>query len=243
MNIELWSLLFLAFGLGMLHALDADHIIAVTGLSAMKPSSTGSNSDEGEQKNNKQSLFFCSRWALGHGGALMLIGSAVIFLGMTIPEELSQTAESLVGFMLIGLGVYVLWDMVRQRTHLHFHRHDGMKDHAHWHSHQHSNKAHKSDRHQHTHTPVFVGILHGTAGSAPLLALLPLSQMSSPWVAFSYLVLFGVGVFISMLLFGGVLSQVFIWTKHWGNQFINGLRIMVALISIAYGANLTAALL
>lgn len=230
MNIELWSLLFLAFSLGMLHALDADHIIAVSSLSSQKP-------------DRKKSIVYCSRWALGHAGALLSIGSAVIFLGMAIPEQLSEIAESLVGVVLILLGVYVLWDMYRKGVHLHFHHHDGMNNHAHWHSHQHDNSIHENKRHKHSHAPIFVGILHGTAGSAPLLALLPLSKMTSPWLGFSYLLLFGVGVFLSMLLFGGLLGQVFSWMNRWGNYFINGLRVLVSIISISYGVTLTMAVL
>jgi sulfite exporter TauE/SafE len=89
---------------------------------------------------------------------------------------------------------------------------------------------------------VLVGVLHGTAGSAPLLVLLPLSQMSSPWVGLAYLLLFGVGVFFAMLLFGGALGQLFDLARNWGQQFINGLRILVSLVSIGFGASLLFAL-
>jgi len=239
MNVELWSVLFLAFGLGMLHALDADHIIAVSGLSSMNDSSV----QDGVHKNKRQSLIFCARWALGHSMALLIIGSAVIFFGMAIPEQLSKIAESLVGVVLILLGVYVLWDMKRQHAHLHFHQHDGMSDHAHWHSHQPAKNMHHKDAHKHAHTPVFVGVLHGVAGSAPLLALLPVSKISSPWLGFCYLLLFGIGVFLSMVLFGGLLGHVFAWLKRWGNQFINGLRVLVSIISISYGITLTMAVM
>lgn len=225
MNIELWSVLFLAFGLGMLHALDADHIIAISGLSCQKP-------------DKKASLLFCMRWAIGHGGALLLIGGAVMFFGMAIPDSLSAIAENLVGIVLIIIGLVVLLDIYRQRAHLHFHRHDGSLDHAHLHSHQHSTQVHQKDKHQHSHAPVFVGVLHGIAGSAPLLALLPLSHMASPWIGISYLFLFGFGVFTAMVIFGGVLGQVFGWMKQWGNSFVNLLRVSVSLLSIVYGAKL-----
>ena len=230
MNIEHWSVLYLAFGLGMLHALDADHIIAISGLSCKK-------------SDKKASLLFCMRWAFGHGGALMLIGSAVIFFGMAIPESLSAVAENFVGVVLIIIGLVVLFDIYRQRIHLHFHRHDGSLDHAHWHSHENSQQrynahSHQKDNHQHNHAPVFVGVLHGIAGSAPLLVLLPLSQMASPWVGMSYLFLFGLGVFIAMVIFGGVIGQVFSWMRQWGNSFINSLRVTVSLLSIVYGTKL-----
>ena len=232
MNIELWSILFMAFGLGMLHALDADHIIAISGLSC-------------QRLDRKDSLYFCMRWAFGHGGALLIIGGAVMFLGMAIPDDMSAIAENIVGIVLILIGLMVLWDIYRQRAHLHFHKHDELSDHAHWHSHRSSTQSylahgHQADDHQHSHAPVFVGILHGVAGSAPLLALLPLSQMTTPWVGMSYLFLFGSGVFLAMLVFGGVLGKVFSWMKRWGNSFINSLRITVSLLSIVYGVKLVA---
>jgi nickel/cobalt exporter len=235
MNVELWSVLFLAFGLGMLHALDADHIVAISGLSCQKP-------------DKKTSLLFCARWAVGHGSALLLIGAAVMFLGMAIPQHLSELAEHLVGFVLILIGLAVLRDIYRQRAHLHFHHHDGSTPHAHWHRHPQAaqqqqselnrSDRHKADKHQHSHAPVFVGVLHGVAGSAPLLALLPLTQMKSPWLGMSYLLLFGLGVFMAMLIFGGVIGQLFGWLKSWGNRFINLLRLSVSIISIIYGVKL-----
>ena len=225
MNIELYSVLFMAFGLGMMHALDADHVIAISGLSCQKP-------------DKKTSLLYCARWAVGHGFALLLIGGAVMFMGMAIPEDLSAVAENLVGIALMVIGLLVLWGIYRQRAHLHFHRHNGFPQHAHWHSHQHSAQAHQEDQHQHNHAPVFVGVLHGVAGSAPLLALLPLSQMTSPWAGMGYLLLFGLGVFFAMLIFGGVLGRLFGWTRSWGNRFVNALRISVSLLSIGYGAKL-----
>jgi len=223
-------LLILAFGLGMLHALDADHIVAISGMSCHKPG-------------RKSSLVYCAQWALGHGGVLLLIGASVIFLGMAIPQELSAYAENLVGFILIFIGLFVLWDIRRQQVHLHFHQHDDMQNHAHWHSHHDKENTvqkelHINDKHQHNHAPVFVGVIHGTAGSAPLLVLLPLSQMSSPWTGMVYLFLFGFGVFVSMLIFGGLIGQVFNVMKRWGNDFIRFLRIGVSLISIGYGVKL-----
>jgi len=225
MNIELWGMLSLAFGLGMLHALDADHVIAITGLSCQKP-------------DRKTGLLYCTRWALGHGCVLLLIGTTVMLLGMAIPKNLSVLAESLVGIVLIMIGLTVLWNIYRQHAHLHFHVHHGLLHHAHWHSHKQSRQEHQDDQHQHSHAPVLVGMIHGSAGSAPLLAVLPLSQMTSPWVGMFYLLLFGTGVFVAMLVFGGVIGQVFSLMKRWGNNFINTLRITVSLVAIGYGMKL-----
>ncbi len=230
MGADLWALTSLAFGLGILHALDADHVVAVCGLSSHRPEKL-------------TSILFCTRWAFGHSAALLLIGSAVLFLGMAIPESLSMYAEYAVGAVLVLIGLYVLVDVYRQRAHLHFHQHDGSSQHAHWHTHHDAGvnrhtQNHANEQHEHNHAPVLIGVLHGVAGSAPLLALLPLSQMSSPWSGLLYLMLFGFGVLLAMLLFGGLLGQVFGVLKSWGNRFINALRISVSLVSIAYGMKL-----
>jgi ABC-type nickel/cobalt efflux system permease component RcnA len=226
-NSHILATLSLAFGLGLLHALDADHIMAVSGLAARRPSL-------------RNSLRFCVRWAIGHGLTLLLIGGAVLLLGMAIPERLSAAAESLVGVILIAIGLWVLWDLHRSRTHLHFHDHDDLPPHAHWHEHtQPAAHAHDTDEHQHPHNAVLVGVLHGTAGSAPLLALIPLSSMGhSPWLGMAYLALFGLGVLLAMFLFGGLLGSTFGWLSRWGNSALRATRAGVALSSIGFGAYL-----
>jgi len=222
-----YSILILAFGLGMLHALDADHVMAVTGLAAQRPGL-------------RQSLRFCSRWAIGHGLALLFIGGAVLLLGMAIPATLSAIAESLVGLVLIAIGLWVIVDLYRRRAHLHFHHHDDLPRHAHWHTH-HPVKDHARDSHQHTHRAVMVGLLHGTAGSAPLLALLPLTAMGeSPWLGMAYLLLFGLGVLLAMFIFGGMLGSVFNWMMRWGNRTVRIMRGGVAISAMGFGAYLLA---
>lgn len=223
-EFSIWALLSMAFGLGMMHALDADHVVAVSGLSA-------------RGGGWKSSVRFCLRWAIGHGGALMLIGIAVLFLGMAIPERLSHWAESGVGVILMLIGAWVILDLLRLRAHLHFHFHDDLPRHAHWHTHS-THESHHGQHHGHDHAPVMVGLLHGVAGSAPLLVILPLSQMGSPWPGFFYLLTFGVGVFIAMLLFGGALGGLFHLLQRWGHRLITGLRLLLGMGSILFGMHL-----
>lgn len=235
------AILSLAFGLGMLHALDADHVMAVTGLSSTRPGW-------------RTSVKFCSRWAIGHGLSLLVIGSAVLLFGMAIPEELSDIAESLVGVVLIIIGIYVVWDLLHKNAHLHFHDHDGFPKHAHWHVHDktvrlihhhhshdnsvHCHEPHNQISHNHEHGAIMVGMLHGVAGSAPLLALIPLSNMGSPWIGVLYIVVFGLGVLAAMLLFGGVLGGVYKWLSRWGDSMVRFLRFTVGLSSIGFGSYL-----
>ena len=116
------AILALAFGLGMLHALDADHIAAVANLAGHGPS-------------RRHALLAGGLWALGHGLSLLLLGAAVLLLGMAIPERFTALAEHLIALVLIGIGLWVLWDLYRRRVHLHFHSHDGLLQHGHLHAH------------------------------------------------------------------------------------------------------------
>ncbi|WP_455197921.1 HoxN/HupN/NixA family nickel/cobalt transporter [Kaarinaea lacus] len=220
------AVLSLAFGLGLIHALDADHIMAVSGLSARRP-------------RLKDCLQFGLRWAVGHGLSLLLIGGSVLLLGMAIPESLSHVAELMVGVVLIGIGLWVIRDLVSRRAHIHFHEHDGIPHHAHWHVHDErsNHAAHNKQSHRHEHSAVMVGVLHGTAGSAPLLALIPLAKLGgSPWLGMGYLLLFGVGVIVSMLTFSGLLGVTFRWLSRWGNRTVVFIRSGVAISSISFGS-------
>ena len=209
------SILTLAFGLGLLHALDADHILAVTTLASTRPGP-------------RTALAFCGRWALGHGLTLLGIGGAVMLLGLGLPRELSQVAERLVGVILIGVGAWVLFDLARRRLRLGLHRHPGMPAHAHWHP--------EPGRVDHGHGAVLVGIVHGIAGSAPLLAVLPVAATGRPGVGLAYLLVFGLGVLAMMLVCGGLLGQV--WARLQGRgRWLTGLRAVVATGALAFGTH------
>ena len=221
------AILGLAFGLGLTHALDADHIMAVSSLS-------------GGRASLRDTLHFCGRWAIGHGLTLLLIGSAVLLLGMAIPAELSQLAEMAVGWVLVGLGLYVFWSLRRSQAHLHYHDHEGVERHAHWHHHNHPNDK---EHHPHSHTghgAIMVGVLHGMAGSAPLLAILPLATQTSPWYGMAYLLMFCVGVLLAMLVFGGALGSVFGWLSRMGQTALRLVRASVALGAMSIGGYLIA---
>jgi len=215
MTIE--NTLLLAFSLGLLHALDADHIMAVSGLSAKKPSF-------------KRCITFCVHWASGHGLALLLIASSVYLFGLAIPEQLSAIAESLVGVVLIAIGLWTIWQIFQKKLLISFHRHHPDIQHAHWHKQDHKKT--------HDHSAILVGILHGIAGSAPLLVLIPLSKMGSATMAMGYVLLFGLGVIISMAIFGGLMAQGYRQLERFGNKLVIGARALVAISSVGLGSHL-----
>ncbi|MBW2274465.1 MAG: sulfite exporter TauE/SafE family protein [Deltaproteobacteria bacterium] len=238
------AILFLGFGLGLVHALDADHVMAVTALASLRPRFS-------------QSLGFALRWGFGHSVTLLVLGGMALTLGVALPPSLTEIVENIVGAVMIGLGVWVATDLLRRRGHIHFHRHAGLLPHAHWHSHprpladshtqveSHAQvEPHAEDRvglHGHDHGAVMVGALHGAAGSAPLLALLPAVAQESALIGIAYLLTFGAGLVFAMLLFSGVLGGVVSRLAHTRNTgAIELLRGATSLGSVAVGVALLA---
>lgn len=213
MLIDLIPLLTVGFGLGLLHALDADHIMAVTALSNERPSF-------------RRTMIQSSNWALGHGFVLLMCGLLLFGFGLALPEFLQKTAEISVGVLLIALGGLCFYQMRRDRLVLERHSH-GDVEHVHW------TKA-SNDRHQ-GHKPVFVGILHGLAGSAPALALIPAVAGGEVVQAMGYLVLFSVGVMLAMMVFGFGFAHVqrFLNTKY--QSVFQYSRQLVAFVSMTFG--------
>jgi nickel/cobalt exporter len=209
------SLLTMGFGLGLLHALDPDHVLAVANLG---DASAG----------RRATLGFCGRWALGHGLALLVIGALVLLAGMAVPSDLSAGAEHLVGWVLIALGVTTLWRLWAGEAPLQLHCHgvDGT------HLHVAGLPAHQGRR------ALLVGLLHGTAGSASLLALAPIAAAANPWVGMAYLLLFGAGVLTAMLACGGLLGEGLRRLRRWRLGVAAGLRLLVALAAMAFGWSL-----
>jgi len=235
MLIEWLPLLLLGLGFGLIHALDADHVMAVSALANQNPSI-------------KRTLFFSAYWALGHGGVLLICGVILFGFGIAVPETFANIAELLVGVLLIILGLSFFWQSRRQKIHVTKHTHNDV-EHTHLVSESHSMHAHvvsdNSDKAtaQYSsndiikgHQPVMVGVLHGLAGSAPALALIPAVAYGELSLAVMYLLVFSVGVMASMLLFG----LGFSWVQHYLYQYYArlfiGCRYLVAVSAIGFGS-------
>lgn len=223
-DADLMGLLTLGLGLGLLHALDADHILAVSSLSVASHRA-------------RPAWRFCARWALGHGMVLVGVGSLAYVAGRSLPPAWSDYAEGAVGAVLVMLGAWVLLNLRQQRFHLHFHRHDGLPAHAHWHVHA-SNAAHHRADHRHGHGATLLGALHGLAGSAPLLALVPLARHDAGWFALLYLLVLSFGVLLAMLAFGGALGGALVWLQRRGLRWVQRLQLLTALGAVAVGIHL-----
>jgi high-affinity nickel permease len=264
---NLASLLFLGFFLGMRHATDADHVVAIATIVSRQRKLGGS------------ALIGCA-WGLGHTITVFVVGSAVILFGVVIPARVGLAMEFAVGIMLVLLGLMTLTGigrtiggavasraggaaphagggMARQA-----HGHDGVShsllhDHAHAHGdyvHQHAH-GHGAEDHGHDegHTPLariddrlagltlyqylrplVVGIVHGLAGSAAV-ALLVLAAVRDPGWAMAYLLLFGTGTIIGMMLITVALAAPFAFSWTSLPRFNWQLRVASGLISFGFG--------
>ncbi len=187
------GLLTLGFLIGMRHALEADHVAAVSSLA------TGNASP---RECLQQGIF----WGLGHTLTLFLFGSVVLLLDRVLPERLASGLELAVGVMLVILGADVIRRLAKERVHFHLHEHEGGVRHFHGHAH---GGASAHDAHQHSHgrklpfRALVVGLVHGMAGSAALI-LLALESAPSAGAGLLYILMFGLGSIAGM----GLLSLV-----------------------------------
>lgn len=189
--------LFLSYAtalfLGSLHALEADHMAAVTSFAVRKPGV-------------RDAMRFGIRWSAGHGGAIVVLGGMLLLLGVNVPDSASHLLERLVGVVMIGLGVWT----VRGARALHAHPHSHADGTVHGHLHSHA--VHRS--HEHGHAVTAVGLLHGLAGSGSAVALIPVVGFDSPVNGILYLLVFALGTVGAMALYGMLAGMIVGRTAH-----------------------------
>ena len=221
----MFGILGLGFLLGMQHALEADHIAAVSSLAARR-SNVGDIVKHG------------LTWGLGHTLTLFVCAGAAILLGHAIPEHVARPLETAVGVMLVGLGAHVLWRLWRDRVHFHQHGHDDGSRHIHLHSHAKDTAPHRHNAHAHQHgfrwRSLFVGLMHGMAGSAALLVL-AVSQVANPVYGIFYVLLFGVGSMLGMAALSSVIAVPLAVSARWLTWANRSLQGAVGIVTIAIG--------
>lgn len=193
---------------GIAHALEADHVAAVTAFVSRRP-------------HPLRAMGFGVRWALGHSLALLMVGGALILLEVRFSESVVRALELGVGAMLVGLGGWVLGSALHARILSRAHAR------AHEHGHPHTHLAKDGT--------TWVGAAHGLAGTAGFLAILPVAFISSPWLAGGYLVLFGIGTVVAMGLYALVAGLVFHRVGAHAPRLGGGLRVATGLASIGIG--------
>jgi ABC-type nickel/cobalt efflux system permease component RcnA len=217
------SVLSLGFVLGLKHALDADHLVAITTILS-------------EKRGLFSSAIIGAVWGLGHTAALLAVGIVVLLLQAQIPERVALVMEFAVAIMLVLLGANLLRKIfLSKELHMHAHQHGG-----HFHAHPHVHERAEADE-PHTHhglqvsgKPFLIGLVHGMAGSAALM-LLVLATIPSPIIGLLYIAIFGIGSVGGMLLMSAAISLPFAFTA---NKFLRlnfAVRALAGVFSIAFG--------
>jgi ABC-type nickel/cobalt efflux system permease component RcnA len=221
------GVLLLGMVIGMRHALEADHIAAVSSIAARETSV-------------RRIVTHGAVWGLGHTVTLMAVTGGVMAFGLAITQALASWLELLVGVMLISLGAHVIVTLVRDRIHFHLHRHGDGTARFHAHSHRGDDAPHNSFRHDHSHPrglPVrtlLIGMMHGMAGSAALLVLTATTVGSVP-LGFAYVTVFGVGSIAGMAALSAVIAVPLTWSARaltWANS---GLKSAIGLATVILG--------
>jgi len=193
MYTDVITVLGLGIFLGLEHALDGDHIAAISTLVS-------------KHKNFRKASILGVFWGLGHTTTLLIAGIFVLFLKIAIPEKIALSLEFVVGIMIVILGFSVVRDVIFSKKHMHKHSHNG-----HTHLHVHSHK--QTSDHVHYHKPFIVGLIHGLAGSAALM-LLVLSTVESRLLGLLFIMIFGIGSIIGMSIVSGAISLPFIFSSQ-----------------------------
>ena len=241
------AILAIGFLLGMRHATDPDHVIAVSTIVS-------------HERSTLKAALIGVLWGAGHTLTILVVGAAIILFGLAIPASMGLTMEFCVGLMLILLGLLNLTGVMKSMTekfspahpvvvgqHAHIHEH-GAKMHLHWHSHAPGSEHHGESLTPpkwlegsfaglgvyQTLRPLLVGIVHGLAGSAAI-ALLVLSTIREPRWAVLYLLIFGVGTITGMMLITTVIALPFSFSGSKFNWLNRGLVTGSGLLSLSFG--------
>lgn len=178
---EFAPILLVGCALGLLHSFDLDHLAAMSTLIGHERGASWRGFLKG------------AAWGVGHTLSLGAFGLVLVLLGAQLDGAGERVFEAAVGVLLIVLGVRRLRG-VRHGLHLHAHRHD-----AHEHVHFHLHAPHHARTHaRHSHLPLWVGVLHGLAGTAGVMVLLPAVVLGSAATYLAYVAAFGAGSILSM---------------------------------------------
>ncbi|HLW88447.1 MAG TPA: hypothetical protein VKR57_08120 [Terriglobales bacterium] len=245
--ISFLSILAVGFFLGMRHATDPDHVIAVTTIVS-------------NQRNSMRAALIGAFWGVGHTLTIFVVGAGIILFDLVIPVRMGLSMELSVAVMLIVLGLANVAGFLRSMPagsvpndadvkliHSHPHSHG---DQVHSHSH-----AHQPEDHPHLHNqtslawldrlfgrvgvyqylrPFVVGVVHGLAGSAAV-ALLVLTTIRNVHWAVAYLLVFGVGTIAGMMVITMSLASAFQLVEKGRQKFSSRLALASGLISLGFG--------
>ena len=243
--ISFIGILILGFFLGMRHATDPDHVVAVMTIVT-------------RQRGVAKAGVIGALWGMGHTLTIFLVGAAIILFKVEIPPRLGLSMEFAVGLMLILLGVLNLTGVLHWLQHKFTPSLTGEEDHhvvsdasRHYASRAHdetpevsgSGETHGNnwlDRHlremglYNTLRPVVIGTVHGLAGSAAV-AILVMTTIADPWWAIAYLLLFGLGTVAGMAAMTTAMAYPIVYTGRKMFRWNRALAVGSGVLSVAFG--------
>jgi hypothetical protein len=203
--------------LGMRHALEPDHLAAVSTLVT-------------RERGGYKAALLGACWGIGHTCSLLSVGVVLVALRAEMPLRVADLFEFFVAIMLVGLGARALYYAARQGgagpTHIHHHgrtvhTHAGVPAHVHI---GHWTLARR---------PLLVGAVHGLAGSGALTALV-LTTLPSTAARITYMALFGLGSTVGMAALSGLLGWPI--ARMGSHQAVaRGVSALVGGLSVALG--------
>lgn len=173
-------------------------------------------------------------WGIGHTTTLLLVGIAVIAFKLVIPEKLALSMEFLVGIVLVIVGFQTLWQFLLKKKHAHVHDHGNE---MHTHEHIHSPVEGDKNAQQHAlpqHRSLLIGMLHGLAGSAALM-LLVLGSIQSPLEGVFYILIFGVGSILGMMIISTLIGLPFTLSSGRFTSINHVVKFAAGTLSVALG--------
>lgn len=230
MGNNIGLLLSAGFLVGLLHAFEPDHMTAM--MTQVQNSRTkNSSSHAGLGPATLRNSLLGAVWGFGHTSMILLVSFLVFVLAFSIPSMVFDGFEFVVGVVLVALGISMYRRRIFQMRHTHPHSHENGVVHTHPHEHGHN--------HSHTHKSYLIGCLHGLAGSGSLIALgvVTLGDISG---MFSFVLVFGLGSIIGMMVVSGTLSVPFHLSYRFARlrkylQILAGTVTVIIGLEIIYG--------
>jgi ABC-type nickel/cobalt efflux system permease component RcnA len=221
-SISTASVLTIGLVFGLKHAVEADHLAAVSTIVS-------------ERKSLISSSIVGGLWGVGHTISLLIAGVAVLLLHIEIGEKTALALEFCVALMLIALGSNALRKLSRGKLHFHSHQHGGL---AHLHPHVHAGPTEAAARTHHglsfNTRPLLIGMVHGLAGSAALM-LLVLSTVKSSFIGLIFITVFGIGSIGGMLIMSALVSLPLQLTATRFKRANRAVQMLAAMFSLGLG--------
>jgi high-affinity nickel permease len=199
--------------LGLEHAFEPDHVVAVTTIVS-------------NIKGVRKSLVLGTMWGLGHAITILIAGTIVLALRIMIPESMTRLFMIIAGIMLIVLGAFVIKELLTERAYS-LNPKNGVRNLI-------IPQPKAVIKYDHAHKSLFSGIIQGLGGSAAIM-LVTLSTVDSATMGMIFIALFGLGVILGMLSYGALIGGFIAFATLQTNKMHGAIKAITSCVSIGFG--------